>query len=553
MSASQEPDRDCAESRDGPGAGFRLTRRRVGLVAGAAVAAGVGASVLVRVAEDPGPEPPPEHPEDHGPTGTADDSSAIQAAIDAAARHAGTVALSRSHALGRSIHARDGVTLQLGPGARLRRTYSGHALIRNEDLSAKVKRFRIVGPGTLGAFDHSLPGQAVFLFGDEIELSGFTIDTYAGGQALLIGGDHNRLEHLRILNPEPTFGVGGIRMFGGTDFRATSCDVVAGDDALQFTPIAEPGHPLRDLPVSDSAFVDCTGGSLAARFAVAILSTSPPGGRTLTASISRVSFTGCHGFAYRRGLVVSNTDSTGEIGDVLLECDVDMRGSAADPRAEEVLIARGDGAGRVHDIRLHDVRIRNPAATTFATNGHAATGSVVEDVVLDECMLEPPANGDSTIKAFAVVGLTVRGGKIEGTGTADVVTGGVGDRASQDVRFTETAVTGIGAGRAGVRLPETTGYVVRDCSFEPAPGAIDATGVAVGRTSTNGVVVGNDFSRLPGPGVTGPVADAVVPDNSDGEHAAVTAERVTFPAPAAGRAPAAHLRGSGDPTAPGGA
>ncbi len=124
---------------------------------------------------------------------------------------------------------------------------SGHALVRNEDLTTKVKRFRIVGPGTLGAADHSLAGQAVFLYGDEIELSGFTIDTYTGGQALLIGGDHNRLAHLRIRNPQPAFGVGGIRMIGGTDFRATSCDVVAGDDALQFTPIATPGHPLRDL------------------------------------------------------------------------------------------------------------------------------------------------------------------------------------------------------------------------------------------------------------------------------------------------------------------
>ncbi len=205
--------------------------------------------------------------------------------------------------------------------------------------------------------------------------------------------------------------------------------------------------------------------------------------------------------------MVSNTDSTGEIGHVLLECDVDMRGSDADPRSEEVLIARGDGGGRVHNIRLHDVRIRNPAVTTFATNGHATTGSVVEDVVLDQCILKPPANGDSTVKTFAVVGLTVRGGRIEGTGTADVVSGGAGDRASQNIRFTETTITGIGQSRAGIRLPETAGYLVRGCNFEPAPGAIDATGVAVGSTSTKGVVIDNDFKRLPGAGVTGPTPE----------------------------------------------
>jgi hypothetical protein len=457
------------------------------------------------------------------PTGAANSRTALQAKIDAVnASGGGTVVVKAGHTLklGSPLYARSNVRLYLEAGSRLLRGYAGApAMIRNETLSpaGKISNFSIAGPGKIGAPNTTDGGQILWLYGDDLLLSEFNIDTYGGGtgsQACLIGGDRNLMFGVKVTGSADEAGTGGIRMYGGKHFRAIGCHVESGDDALQFVPLV--AGDLGNLDIEDSAYVGCTGGSTEARFMVAINSTNPVGAGGMTCSIKNVSWIGCHGYGQKRGVVIANTDSTGSIENLgFVDCSVDMLGGEAID--SEVRIERTTTSGPVRNIRFEGFRVINPNASCVSTVADATAGIYVEDVSLIDCVLDGPANGESTVEPQSVDGFTIRGGVIaSGTGgaAASVIAGQVGVGASKRVRVLGPRITGVRDGVAGVRLPETIGYRVRDTIVLPAAGATTAQGMSLVSASTGGVIEGNDFSAVPGTKVAGTIAaGTIIRDN----------------------------------------
>ena len=432
--------------------------------------------------------------------GTTDDRKAIQDAMDAvSAAGGGAVTLSsgKTYPCATPLVARDNVDLHLPMGSKILRTTShAGAFITNASLSTKVTNFSITGQGSIvGASLSISAAQVICLYGDNLRLDDFTIDTYMGGQAVLIGGDHNRMDRVTIRNTQPVAGTGGVRMFGGTDFRATSLHVTSGDDALQFTPVATVGSVIRDLSISNAYYIGCTGIAKQGRSMIATLSMSPSGTGGLSASIKDVGFIACQGSGTTRAIVVSNVDSTGEINGVsFTDCTVDQ--STDTYGGQEVYLQAATNGGRIRDIRFTRLHVISPNTTALSTQGDPNGGKWVESVTLTDCVFDAPRTAVGTIKPFAVDKLTIRGGRIEGNGGAHVIEGGTGVNAAKNIRMFGTRVTGVGNGFAGVRHAETAGYVVRDSVFERLAGATTSIGISVAATSSRGSQSGNDYSSI---------------------------------------------------------
>lgn len=446
--------------------------RRAALGGGLAVAALAGAFWVHDERMDL-PQPPiadldPQriNPHDFGAVGDgeSDDRVALQHCLDAASAVNGTVVLTKSYALHSTLNARSNSHLRFVGGARLIRRFGGRALLSNERFEDKITNFQMTGDGVIDGKE--IPGQTLFLFGDDLVLSGFTITNFAGGQAILIGGDRNRVREVTTTNPEKAPGTGGIRMFGGHDFLARGCNVTSGDDAFQFTPIATPDHPLRDLSIDTAQYVDCSGRSEVARLAVVILSTSPPGAGGMTASITGVAFQKCSGSAGRRGIVVANTDSTGTISDVTFsECEIDLSAAESGEGYQEILVQRSPGAGPVRTLRFKGVAIISPRSTAFGTRGDAEADAFVEDIHLENCLLNAPADGNSTVKLLGVRDCRISGGRIEGSGAKPTISGGVGPNAAEDLHIDGVALPGVADITQAVRLPATKSLRVVNCGL----------------------------------------------------------------------------------------
>ena len=473
-----------------------IARRHLLALAGGML---VGAAVTACSATETLPVVDPEQFGAKG-GGTQDARKALQAAIDHAASLGGAnVVLRHRFHVGGPLLARSGVTLTLERAGALVRTFKGGALVRNEQLGEKVRGFRIMGPGSLESRDRSSSGQMVFLYGDQLELADITIDTFSDGQAVLIGGDDVVLRRLRVDNAAPLPGVGGIRMFGGNRFRAEKCHVVAGDDALQFTPIATPGHPLADLSIRDSAYADCTGGSKAARFIAAILSTSPPGQGGLTASIENVAFIRCEGYGSNRTAVIANTDSSGAIRDVRIE-DSDLD-NGRQRRAEHaaLLIHRSSGTGNLAGVAVRRTTIRRPRAVAFDIEGTAVAN--VKEISIEDSVLAAPGGGGHTLRAVGVDGLEIARSVVRGRGRGDVISLGSASSPVKNVQVSQTRISGIGPEFSGIRFRAVIDFKVSGCSFHPIAGRDGGGSVSSGSLTSSGTLSRNRYSGLRAPKV----------------------------------------------------
>ena len=281
-------------------------------------------------------------------------------------------------------------------------------------------------------------------------------------------------------------------MFAGTDFRAYGLQVESGDDALQFTPVATAGSAIRDLSISNAYYIGCTGIASQGRSMIVTQTGSPSGSGGMTCSIKDVGFIACQGSGAARAIVVSNVDSSGELSGVsFTDCTVDQ--SASTYVGQEVYNQIAVNGARVKDIRYTRLHVIAPNTTAFSTQG--LVGKYVEGVVLTDCILEAPRTTVSTLKPFAVDGLTIRGGRIEGMGGAHVIEGGTGVDASKNIRVFGTRVIGIGNGFGGIRHAETAGFMVRDSVFELLAGATTSIGVSMSATSSKAAWSDNDFGR----------------------------------------------------------
>src|SRR5437660_336905 len=141
--------------------------------------------------------------------GTVDVQPYIQSAIDSInAGGGGTLVVPPgTYRLDSSLAARSNVEIHLQQGAFLQKHFSSdtnlaNALIRNADttFATKLTNFAITGPGKIGCppNDFTKAGIILALWGDDMRLSDFTVDTYggsdgtnSGGQAIVFRGHRN--------------------------------------------------------------------------------------------------------------------------------------------------------------------------------------------------------------------------------------------------------------------------------------------------------------------------------------------------------------------------
>ena len=425
--------------------------------------------------------------------GVADDTDAVQSLIDAAAASgtAGVVSPGTFRCT-RSLLLPANARLHLAAGARLVKDWAvtpglANAFLRNVDFAVKSNGVDISGTGSIGATDHSRTGVILAVYGDDVRLRDFTIDTYAGGQAIMFSGDRGRIDNVRIVNSAPGFGTGGIRMIGGVEFVATGCHVESGDDCLQFVPIGDPGALLFNQSISRSSYIGCTGVSSMSRFMVALLEwTRGDGG--LSASVSDCSFVSCSGRGANRGIVVKNTHSSGALERIsFTDCTVDMAGSE-DRQAQEIRVQTDPtSGGSIRDITFTRTNITNavnPALRVGGPNisrlrfegcvfpapsGTATAGMVVDSarsVTFRDCAF-PGATGKRQLTVGpqeVVTGLSLVNCQFDDIADRQWAVNLVTTRSPRVVGCTFREAAG-GAGRA-LRIASTTSdALVRDCDF----------------------------------------------------------------------------------------
>jgi polygalacturonase len=436
--------------------------------------------------------------------GVKDDTRAVQRLIDASAKskRAGLVPKGTYRITG-SLLVPPGTQLHLDRRARLLKDWAApvglqDALLRNADLSQPASGVRISGPGTIGARDHTRTGVVIGLYGHDVVLRDFTIDTYAGGQAIMYAGHRGRIHGLTITNSAEETGTGGIRVFGGEDFLGTDCHVESGDDCLQFAPIGNPeAEPaLYNQDIARGRFVGCTGVSTVSRFMVSVLEFTGggPGSTPMTASITDSSFERCEGGGSNRGIVVKNTHSAGSIERLsFTDCTVDMT-RAADAGTQEIRIqsdATSTTDGGIRDVTFTRTDIVNPVNSTVRVGGPNISG-----LTFEECTFAAPSGQAPLMAVFdGTDKVTLRDCEFAGApGKRQLVAGPVNPVTAlsvEDCRF-----TGIGNNLFGVDVKRAVGVRVTGSSFTAHPGATTARGVRVAPEATGVVVERNDFTGI---------------------------------------------------------
>jgi len=453
---------------------------------------------------------------DFGATGngTADDTAAVQKLIDEAARQ-GAIGLfpAGTYRCTGSLLLPPGAQLQLASGARLLKDWAAtpglaNAFLRTKDFAARSDGVRITGPGSIGARDHSRTGVIIALHGHDVRLSDLTIDTYAGGQAVMYAGDRGRMDRVRIRGSAAQTGTGGIRVVGGADFLATSCDVQSGDDCLQFVPIGDPRALLYDMSITRGSYVGCTGTSTVSRFMVALLEwTSGEGG--MTASVTDCSFSNCRGSGTNRGIVVKNSHSSGTIQRLrFTDCSVDMSRSANADTQEIRIQTDAAAGGSIRDVTFTRTSVTRPVNSTLRVLGPRISG-----ITFDTCTFAAPS-GTANVLAVVDQADQVRfaGSSFAGTGGRRLLVAGpiapVTAFSVDDCRFTD-----IGNGVWGVDLVGAAGARVAGSTFRRATSATTARAVRVSATSRAVTVESNDFTGLSNPAVTDGGSGTVLRNN----------------------------------------
>ncbi|MGY1722109.1 glycosyl hydrolase family 28-related protein [Blastococcus sp. SYSU DS0533] len=433
--------------------------------------------------------------------GRADDTRALQRLLDASARR-GRVAYvpAGTYRCTAGLLLRSDVQLHLARRARLVKDWAAppgmtDAFLRNADFAVKSDRVRITGSGTIGARDHGMTGVVLALYGDDVTISDITIDTYAGGQAVMFAGDRGRIDGITVRGSAPVFGTGGIRVIGGADFLGTGCHVESGDDCFQFVPIGNPAAEptLYDQSITGGRFVGCTGTSTASRFLVAVLEWT--GGETgMTGAIRDCSFTDCHGAGAGRGIGIKNTHSSGGIERLrFTDCSVEVS-NAADEQSQGIRVQTGEGVGAaIRDVTFTRTQVLRPANTAMRVGGPGISG-----LTFDSCTFEAPSGAAPTVVVVDGTerplfrGCTFTGGP----GKRLLVAGPVNPVTAlsvEDCRF-----TGID-GAWAVDVVRADGARIAGSTFQEAPGATTARAVRLAPGAVGAVVEDNDSTGISHP------------------------------------------------------
>ena len=354
------------------------------------------------------------------------------------------------------IRIQSGLKLHLGLNTTLMRGFADGssdtgALLSRADWSVDTDDLTLHA-GVLTTASPAQTGKLMAIYGAGWEIKGTRFLDFHDGQAIVFGGDDNRITDCLFRSPTDAPGTGAVRMVGGSRFRGLGLHAFTGDDLFQFVPITDSRNARYDLSIEDSHYVGCHGISRSARVMIAALA-GPQDEAAMSATIRRVGWIGCSGSGGNRTFVVENTEGDGrvprQIDDVVVS-DCSLDGSRQNGSTTQDVLIHGafDGAiGRVTlsnstvlgTARKHGVAIRSPGSEVVLDNLHVqARGSAV--------FVGAPSRLIIRDGRYAVVD---HGGPIEAHHVLDV---GAEAGASHVLLGGRPAFEGVAEGKAAIRL-----------------------------------------------------------------------------------------------------
>lgn len=381
---------------------------------------------------------------------------------------------------------------------RVNGNFAGSRIFDSGDGTATTKAngIRISGPGSFGRVSNTQTFNPIRVYGDNFVMLQTQIITWGGGVAMYGAG--NNWYHWRAgcSNSDGNVGSGGWRYAGGNYSLFDGLTVVSGDDALQFTPAGQASDPLWNISISHCRYVNCTGGSVSARFMVAILTSSINPG-AMTNSITHCVFDNCHGTGGQRGVYVYNRDSNNAqaIYNIAFNnCSVDVAGSIV--QSEDVKVQAdttgtlGAGVGPVRHIVFDHFTILNPVGSlrSFYVNN-------AEDVELTDCDLTAnPSATESIVTVNVGTCNTITRGRLDLGGTA--ISAILNEGGAIDTRVVGTRILGVANATFAIRWTTAAGGLIRDTTITPTSGTTTSKAWSATAGSTNLRVRDNDFGAL---------------------------------------------------------
>ena len=461
-----------------------------------------------------------------------DDAPAINALITAATAAGKPIDFpAKAYRIGSSLMAASGMSIN-ARGATFVKTFSGPLWSQASYATAGNKISKVFIDGgthtTPNQNDNAYAGDIFKLYGDYITIRDVVIDRYGGptdgGRACLLGGDHNRVNNLTALRPYPGGGTGGIRNFGGTDFVATDCKVISGDDCYQFVPIIPGATAIADMSIAGSSYIGCWGYSYTGRLMVAIIGNGTSDVNTLppaTAAVSDCAFISVKGYAWLNPLTLQNTDSAGAIKglrvtDCELRCDP---ANAADTFA--AYLNCWTCSGGMKDIMFDGCAVRTPNTIGLRASGVTAftPGGTYDATLTTQTQVQPIKNlswngGEieaplvavlPTVQLAGVDGFTMGRTRIDApTLGADAIYLGAGATSGclvSNAVLSEITIAGITNGQYGINNHITDRTIARGVKFICAAGATTAGAVLNAAVASpiggqNGIIEACDISAL---------------------------------------------------------
>lgn len=238
----------------------------------------------------------------------------------------------------RSLRPVENLKMTLHPAARIVRDFasgSGWAggLVATPDEPTPVNGVTIRG-GTWSASSHEMTGNVFSLYGNDLTLADITIDRWAEGRAMFLGGDRIRVINPKITGSPAEANNGGIRVFSGSHFLCTGGYIESGDDCYQFVP-AEGDHWSANHSIRFGMFANCIGHATAARLAIALV------GEKLDCVIEDCAFRNLIGSGTRRTIVIEDRSVKRGRGLVrrIEATGLILEGRSTEPQLHEIRVA----------------------------------------------------------------------------------------------------------------------------------------------------------------------------------------------------------------------